>query len=82
MGESDMLEKLKGYADTAKTVWAWLQDFASLKGGLYVDAFAIVFLVRLLAPLRGFPPLNYSEAGMWAATIAGFSYSNKGPKNS
>ena len=77
-----MLDKLKGYADTAKTVWAWLQDFASLKGGLYIDAFAVVFLVRLLAPLRGLPALNNSEAGMWAATIAAFAYSGRGPRQS
>lgn len=58
--------------------WQWIQSFLSIDGGLFVDAFAIVFIVRLLAPLKGFPGLNASEAGMWASTIAAFAYSNKG----
>ncbi len=61
--------------------WNDIQNILSLKGGLYVDAFAIVFLIRLLGPLKGLTPLNASEAGMWAATIAAFAYSN-GPKQS
>lgn len=68
--------KLADFFDEVKLVWKWLQDFLSLDGGLFVDAFAVVFLVRLLAPLRGFPPLTMAEAGMWGVTIASFAYSN------
>jgi len=62
--------------------WKVIQEFLSIDGGLYIDAFAIVFIVRLLAPLRGFPPVSNAEAGLWAATISAFAYSGKGPKQS
>lgn len=64
-----------------KAWWEYLQDLCSLKAGLYVDAFAIVMLLRLLAPLKGYPAMNAAEAGMWAATITAFAYTNKGPKS-
>ena len=51
----------------------------SLKGGLFVDAFAVVSLIRLLAPLKGYAALTAPEAAMWAATItAAFAASNIG----
>lgn len=59
-----------------------IQDAIQLKGGTYVDMFAVVFILRLLGPFKGFPAMNPSEAGMWAATIAAFAYSNQGPKPS
>lgn len=63
-----------------KAWWDYLQDLFSLKAGLYIDAFAVVMLVRLLAPLKGYPQMNAAEAGMWAATITAFAYS-KGSKS-
>jgi len=57
-----------------------IQDIIQFKGGTYVDLFAIVFILRLLGPFKGYPAMNPSEAGMWAATIAAFAYSN--PKGS
>ncbi len=78
-----MIDKLKAFAATVQIVWSWVQDFISLKGGTFVDLFAIVFLVRLLGPLKGLAALNPSEAGMWAATIAAFAATNiGGPKQS
>ncbi len=63
--------------------WKRVQQFASIDGGLYIDAFAIVMLLRLLGPLRGYPAMTPSEAGMWAATIGAFAVSNfGGPKQS
>ncbi len=71
------------FLQAVQTYWQYIQDLASLRGGLYVDAFAVVFIVRLLGPLKGMPALSPSEAGMWAATIAAFSYSStNGPKSS
>ncbi len=61
-----------------KEIWNWIQDFMSLKGGLFVDAFAVVFLIRLLAPLKGYAALTAPEAAMWAATITAFAASNIG----
>lgn len=70
-------------ADKLMSAWKWAQEFLSVRGGLFVDLFALVFVVRLLAPLKGFPALNVAEAGMWAATISAFAYSNGGgPKAS
>ena len=66
-----MFEKLRQVLGVA-------QDMIQLKGGTYVDVFAVVFIIRLLAPLKGFPQMNAAEAGMWAATIASFAYTNKG----
>lgn len=59
-------------------IWQWIQDFLSLKGGLYIDAFAVVVLIRLLAPLKGYPGLNPSEAAVWASAIGAFAASNIG----
>ena len=71
-----MLNKIKEY-------WLYLQSLAELNGGLYVDAFAIVILVRMWAVLHGYPALTPQEAGLWAVTIGAFAYSNKGgPKQS
>lgn len=74
--------RLKDMLDSFMQLWQWVQEFVSLKGGLYVDAFAVVILVRLLAPLRGFPSMTPQEAGIWASTILAFGYSNNngGPK--
>lgn len=66
-----MLDKIKFY-------WAYVQQLLSLDGGLYIDAFAVCFMVRLLGPLRGYPPVNMAEAGMWSATIAAFAYGKGG----
>ena len=60
--------------------WNWLQDFLSVDGGLYVDVFCLIILIRLIAVLFRFPPLTPAEAGLWGATIATYGYSNKGPK--
>lgn len=77
-----MINRIKDLATYAQAVWTWIQGFVSVQGGIYVDMFAVVFIVRLLAPLKGFPALNYSEAGMWAATISAYAYSKGGPKQS
>jgi len=73
-----MIDRIKLYSSSIQAAWKWLQGFLSIDGGLFVDAFAIVFLVRLLGPLRGYPAMNAPEAGMWAATIAAFAASNIG----
>jgi len=55
----------------------------SLDGGIWVDIFGLVFIIRLLAPLFHQPAMNLAEAGVWGATISAFSYSNTnrpGPK--
>jgi hypothetical protein len=59
-----------------------LQLAFDIDGGLYVDLFAIVFIVRLIAPLFHFPPVTFAEAGMWGATIGTYGYSKGGPKSS
>lgn len=77
------MDKLKSFFAVVKSVSGIVQDAVTVGGGLYVDAFAIVMLLRLLGPLKGYPSMNAAEAGMWAATIAAFSYSNtNGPKSS
>lgn len=68
--------------DQIKALWEYIQSLMEIRGGLYVDAFAIVILIRLLGPLFKFPPLSVQEAGTWAATIGAFAYSNGGPKPS
>ena len=76
-----MLERLKRFLIRAEEISALLQNLVSVKGRLFVDMFAVVMVVRLIAVLAGKPPLTAAEAGMWAATIATFGYSNSGPKN-
>lgn len=51
-----------------------IQNAAQLKGGTYVDLFAVVFILRLLGPFRGYPAMTPAEAGCWAATISAFAY--------
>lgn len=78
-----MIDKIKAWLAAFKAVSNVVQDAISVSGGLYVDCFAVVMLLRLLGPLKGYPAMNPAEAGMWAATIAAFSYSNtNGPKAS
>ena len=53
----------------------------SLDGGSWVDLFGLVMLVRLIAVMFHFPALSMAEAGLWAATITSFAYSNtNGPR--
>jgi uncharacterized protein (DUF2164 family) len=68
---TDMLEKIKDF----------LQGTLDIKGGTFVDLFAVVFLVRLLGPLWHLPAINMSEATFWGSTIASFAYSHGGPKD-
>jgi hypothetical protein len=77
-----MIEKISSALSTFKVLWDQVQELVSLKGGLYVDAFAVAMIVRLLAPLFKGPALNASEAGMWAVTIAAFAAGNNTPKAS
>lgn len=81
MNERDMCS-LPWLAFKVRLWWRYIQDLASLRGGLYIDAFAVVMIARLLAPLKGGPALTPAEAGMWAATIGAFAYSGRGPKQS
>lgn len=54
-----------------------------IDGGKFVDAFAVVMLVRLCGPLFHLPPMNASEAATWGTTIAAFAATNiGGPKQS
>ena len=76
------MDRLKNFFATVKSISVVVQDAIKIDGGLYVDAFAVVMILRLLGPLKGFPAMNVAEAGMWAATITAFSYSNGGPKQS
>lgn len=76
-----MIEKLKALAPQIQAAWNWAQEFVSVKGGLYVDMFAVIFLLRLLGPLFGWPALTFPEAGVWAATIGAFVVP-KGPRQS
>lgn len=66
-----MLSKLK----------AFLQGTLDVKGGTFVDVFALIFMVRLCGPLWHLPAINISEATFWSATIAAFAYGNSGPKD-
>lgn len=76
-----MLTKIKEFLGKTQELWRMAQDIVSVKGGLYVDAFALAVLLRLLGPFKGYPAMTPQEAGLWAATIAAFAYSNNGPKD-
>jgi hypothetical protein len=77
--EGDLvLDNIKAYIQKGQELWNMAQDVVSVKGGLWVDLFAIVTLVRLLAPLKGFPAMTVQEAAIWGTTIAAFSYSKGG----
>ena len=73
-----MITKLKQFLVSFKNVSSVVQDALSVNGGLYVDAFAIVTLLRLLAPLKGYPAMSLAEAGIWGTTIAAYAAGNFG----
>lgn len=73
-----MIDKIKQIAVTFKDLSSVVQDALNVKGGLYVDCFAVVMLVRLLGPLKGYPAMTPAEAGMWAATIAAYAAGSVG----
>jgi hypothetical protein len=77
MGDT-MLDNIKAYIQKGQELWNLAQDIVSVKGGLWVDMFAIAVLLRLLGPFKGFPAMTPQEAGLWAATIASFAYSKGG----
>jgi hypothetical protein len=77
-----MLEKLNVFLTQAKSVFAGFQDLVKVPGGLYVDLFGLVMVVRLLAVLKGFPPVSAAEAAVWGTTVGSLAYSNGGPKSS
>ena len=60
---------------------AFLQGTLDIKGGTFVDLFAVVFLVRLLAPLWHLPAINMSEATFWSMTIGAFAATKIGGSN-
>lgn len=68
-----MIDKIQAY-------WNKIQTLLDIDGDVWVGAFAFVFIVRLLAPFKGYPHLTASEAAVWSATIGSFAYSNRGPK--
>ena len=68
-----MLDKIKGYIQKGQELWNMAQDIVSVKGGLWVDAFAIATLLRLLGPFWGFPSMTVQEAAIWGTTIAAFA---------
>jgi hypothetical protein len=70
-----MLDRVKAYVQKGQELWNMTQDIVSVKGGLWVDMFALATLLRLLAPLRGYPAMTVQEAAIWGTTIAAFSYS-------
>ncbi len=76
------MDRIRRIVVTLTELSSIVQDALTIKGGLYVDAFAIAMLLRLLGPFRGYPAMTPAEAGMWAVTIAAFSYSHGGPKQS
>ena len=78
-----MLDKLKTFLEKTNEIWRMVQDVVSIKGGLYIDMFAVVMIARLIGAMFGKPPLTVAEAGLWGATIAAFAYSGtNGPKGS
>ena len=77
-----MLDKLNAFIAKIKPILSGFQDLVSVPGGLYVDLFGLVMVVRLLAVLKGFPPLSMSEAAVWGTTVGSLAYSNGGPKQS
>jgi tetrahydromethanopterin S-methyltransferase subunit E len=73
-----MLDRIKAYIQKGQELWNMAQDIVSVKGGLWVDMFAIVTLVRLLAPLKGYPGMSIQEAAIWGTTIGAFAISKGG----
>jgi hypothetical protein len=62
-------------------IFSNIQDLVKVPGSLYVDLFGLVMVVRLLAVLKGFPPLTVSEAAVWGTTVGSLAYYNtNGPK--
>lgn len=64
--------------DKVMDIWHKVQAFLSVDGGLYIDAMCLVILLRLLAVLKGYPPMTAAEAGLWGATICTYGYSQRG----
>jgi hypothetical protein len=59
-----------------------LAQIPDVKGGTFVDVFAVIFIVRLLGPLWGLHSINTAEAMLWGSTIASFAYGHgNGPKD-
>lgn len=77
-----MIEKINIFISQFKSIFSNLQDLISVPGGLYVDLFGLVMVARLLAVLKGFPPLSASEAAVWGSTVASLAYSNTGTPKS
>jgi hypothetical protein len=77
-----MIEKINIFISQMKLIYSNIQDLVKVPGGLYVDLFGLVMIVRLLAVLKGFPPLSVSEAAVWGTTVGSLAYSNGGPKQS
>jgi hypothetical protein len=80
---AEILSKFRVFLINLNAVWSTLQDIISVKGGLYVDVFGVVMIIRLLAPLKGYQPITPSEAAVWASTIGAFAAAViGGPKQS
>ncbi len=75
-----MITKLQIFLSQIKDIWDQVQSIGSIDGGLYVDAFGLVIMFRLLAVLKGYPALTAAEATTWGTAIGALAYSNKGTK--
>ena len=61
--------------------WNNIQSFLDVRGDVIMLFISGAFIIRILAVLHGYKPLNPSEAGFYASAIGSFAWSNKGPKS-
>lgn len=61
-----------------KRMWEDGQKIIDLHGDTWLGLFTLFVLVRILAVLKGYPPLTAGESGAYSMCIGAFAYSNKG----
>lgn len=61
-----------------KRFWDRLQVLLDVRGDCIMLFLSLIFGVRVIGVMQGFPPLTASEAAFYASAIGAFAYSNKG----
>lgn len=56
--------------------WDYIQSLLDIDGDVWMGAFTVVILIRLVAVLKGYSTLSAAEAATYASAVTAFAYSN------
>lgn len=65
---------------SVKEWWDYIQSLLDIDGDLWMGLFTLLILIRIYYVLKGYRPLDASEAVVYGTAVSAFAYSNRTPK--